>query len=215
MNIELPAVSSVQKTCTSQNVLPSAAAPWKLHAESLRPQLHHKCGKITLELSPRAEGCFRQQIDAARCSVFTGQIRGRVTVFFFFFWSDHRSQHSAGGTIHLYLPLSQACFARTPSLALRRVAGGLADPWGVGVTTPAVQPANVAAERSSWKWQRRQSGSLSRIRRDSAVSSTATLSHHDGQAACAWQSALQVSVQLDEQPPQSFWPYIFMFIMWV
>lgn len=148
------------------------------------------------ELCPSVEGGSRQQIDAALFLVITGQIQGRLTGFCFFSQSDHRSHGSAGGTIHLYLLLSQAYFARTPSLALHRVAGGLADPWGVGVTTPAVQSANAAAERSSSKWQARQSGSLSRIRADSAVSSTRTLSHHDGQAACAPQAVLQVSAQL-------------------
>lgn len=28
-----------QRKCTSQNALPPAAAPWTLHAESLRPQM--------------------------------------------------------------------------------------------------------------------------------------------------------------------------------
>lgn len=148
------------------------------------------------EDSPPPMGlCFRQQIDVARVARWS---QGRLTVIF---WggrggSDHRSRRSAGGTIHLYLPLSQACYARTPSLALRGEAGGLADPPGVGVTTPAVQSANAAAQRSSWTWQPRQSGSLSRLWRDSGVSSVPTLSHHDGQAACARRSVLQDSAQL-------------------
>lgn len=131
----------------------------------LTSELHHKCGKnvfITLEASPRAAtsphpptaplplssslprlvgSCFRQPIDVARAAQWSqGRSEAGVT-------GcpppptpppnpDHRSHRSAGGTIHLYLPLGRACFARTPSLALRGVAGGLADPRGSGSNNP-------------------------------------------------------------------------------
>lgn len=104
---------------------------------------------------PPPHGTLLQAADrcCSRCSVITGQayghfLGGRGG-------SDRRSRRSAGGTIHLYLPLSQACYARTPSLALRGEAGGLADPRGCGSNNPcspvskcrsAAEQLNVAGE---------------------------------------------------------------------
>lgn len=76
-----------------------------------------------------------------------------------------------GGAIRLYLPLTQARYARTPSLALRGEAGGLADPPGVWEQQP-LQSSQQMPQRSGAAQHGRRGGrgSLSRLRRDSGVS---------------------------------------------
>lgn len=112
--------------------LPAESSPLQEKAPLVRMYCHlllqpgsctleaHKCednfrsfSKGCAELPPPSvEGCFRQQIDAARCSVITGRIPGRVKVVFVFFFFGliiaHTARQGGGGfTIHLYLPLSQ------------------------------------------------------------------------------------------------------------
>lgn len=69
-----------------------------------------------------ADGCH-QPIQPI--SVITAQIWSRVRVIFLIVAARSSLR---GGSIHLYLLLSQACSARPPSLTLYRAAGGLADP---------------------------------------------------------------------------------------
>lgn len=101
--------------------LPAESSPLQEKAPLVRMYCHlllqpgsctleaHKCednfrsfSKGSAELPPPSvEGCFRQQIDAARCSVITGRIPGRVKVVFVFFFFGliiaHTARQGGGG----------------------------------------------------------------------------------------------------------------------